>query len=287
DAATSEHGDLLDLIARNRGLERLRDVLDEARAFLSLPRPVPEPGALARHDPAPHGSAEAARRLFAMAKLVTGTLAQSYLRRRGIMVLPGREVLRFHPRCYYRLDGHAQTDIWPAMIAAVTDSSGRLTGVQRTWLARDGSAKASIATPRRAMGDLLGHGVRFGASGAVMAAGEGIETMLSLRMVLPTMPMIAALSAGHLAAFLFPLRLVRLYIARDNDPAGEMARQRLGERADAAGIEAFTLSPALGDFNDDLCALGPTRLLTALQSQLAPEDAARFVNPRFGGKATL
>src|ERR1700722_12008727 len=39
DAATGQHGDLLDLISMNRGLERLRDVLDEARTFLSLPRP--------------------------------------------------------------------------------------------------------------------------------------------------------------------------------------------------------------------------------------------------------
>ena len=38
DAATGEHGDLLDLIALNRGLDRLRDALDEARSFLSLPR---------------------------------------------------------------------------------------------------------------------------------------------------------------------------------------------------------------------------------------------------------
>src|SRR2546430_9963268 len=39
DAATAEHGDLLDLIALNRGLDRLRDALDEARSFLSLPCP--------------------------------------------------------------------------------------------------------------------------------------------------------------------------------------------------------------------------------------------------------
>ena len=38
DAATGQHGDLLDLIALNRELERLCDVLDEARSFLSLPR---------------------------------------------------------------------------------------------------------------------------------------------------------------------------------------------------------------------------------------------------------
>src|ERR1700757_1376720 len=46
DAATGEHGDLLDLIALNRDLPRLGEVLDEARAFLALPRPAattPEP----------------------------------------------------------------------------------------------------------------------------------------------------------------------------------------------------------------------------------------------------
>src|ERR1700759_1482408 len=43
DAATGEHGDLLDLIVLNRGLDRLCDALEEARAFLSLPRPEPDP----------------------------------------------------------------------------------------------------------------------------------------------------------------------------------------------------------------------------------------------------
>src|ERR1700704_390750 len=38
DAATGQHGDLLDLIALNRGLDRLADVLNEARSFLRLPR---------------------------------------------------------------------------------------------------------------------------------------------------------------------------------------------------------------------------------------------------------
>ena len=64
-----------------------------------------------------------------------------------------------------------------------------------------------------------------------MAAGEGIETMLSLRCVLPTMPMVAALSASHLAALLFPPTLRRLYIARDHDPAGDGAMASLVDRA--------------------------------------------------------
>src|SRR5690348_5960159 len=37
DAATCQHGDLLDLIGLNRGLDRLADILDEARRFLALP----------------------------------------------------------------------------------------------------------------------------------------------------------------------------------------------------------------------------------------------------------
>jgi hypothetical protein len=51
------------------------------------------------------------------------------------------------------------------MIAAVTDLDGTITGAHRTWLAPDGSDKAPIDTPRRAMGDLLGHAVRFGVAG--------------------------------------------------------------------------------------------------------------------------
>jgi hypothetical protein len=85
------------------------------------------------------------------------------------------------------------------MIAAVTNLSGHLTGFHRTWLDPEGfhavaQGKAPIETPRRPMGDLLGHAVRFGVAGDVMVAGEGIETVLSLRGILPTMPMAATLS---------------------------------------------------------------------------------------------
>src|SRR5438132_666489 len=38
DAATGEHGDLLDLIAVNQKLPSLREALGEARRFLALPQ---------------------------------------------------------------------------------------------------------------------------------------------------------------------------------------------------------------------------------------------------------
>jgi len=282
DAASSEHGDLLDVIRESCGFLDFRDVADEARRFLSLPRAEPPPSAKPASATVPARSPEAAQRLFAMSQPIRRTLVETYLHNRGIKAVHDAGALRFHPRCYYRPDEHSLTETWPALIASVTDLDGHQTGAHRTWLDPNGYSeaalgKAPIETPRRAMGDLLGHAVRFGVAGEVMAAGEGIETMLSLRCVLPGMPMAAALSAAHLAAILFPDTLRRLYILRDDDPAGDGARDSLIERANAAGIEAIVISPQLGDFNEDLRTLGIATLRSQTRVQLGPQDVARFM----------
>jgi hypothetical protein len=283
DAASGEHGDLLDVIRESRGLQDFRDVAGEARRFLSLPRPEPEPALKPVRSTSQAGSPVAARRLVAMSQPLARTPVETYLRNRGITALHETDALRVHPRCYYRPHENAATETWLAMIAAVTGLAGHLTGAHRTWLDPDGFdavrlGKAPIDTPRRAMGDLLGNGVRFGTAIDVMSAGEGIETILSLRTIMPTMPSVAALSANHLAALLFPATLRRLYIARDNDPAGDSAVTSLTERANTVGIEALTLSPILGDFNEDLRRFGADALRAALRIQLAPDDAARFID---------
>ena len=279
DAATGEHGDLLDLIRAATGLLDFKDVAAEARRFLALPHPDPASvqtagGGTSRRAP---DSRQAARRLFAIAEPIGGTLAATYLAGRAITCLSSMAALRFHPRCYYRPDGHGPTETRPAMIAAVTDLSGRQTGAHRTWLAADGLDKAPIATPRRAMGELLGHGVRFGVADDVLAVGEGIETVLSPRQVLPGMPMLAALSAAHLAAVLFPPTLRRLYVLCDRDPAGNRARDSLLARAASLGIEAIALVPVAGDFNDDLRHRGAATLSAALKDVLHPDDRRRFL----------
>jgi hypothetical protein len=278
DFATGEHGDLLDLIARSRRLQDFRDVVEEARRFLSLPDTV----RTRSRPPAPAGSSEAARRLFSAAKPIHGTIAETYLRSRGIADVRGATALRFHATCFYRAREDAPRETWPALLAAVTDFRGAVTGVLRTWLARDGSGKAPVATPRRAIGHLLGNGVRLGVVKDVAAAGEGLETMLSLCCVLPDMPMIAALSATHLAALVPPPGLKRLYVARDNDRAGRRAAEMLDTRVKADGIEVLVLTPQADDFNTDLLALGPDALTDTLRVQLAPEDIERFLRPGHG-----
>jgi len=279
DAATGEHGDLLDLIALNRGFDRLRDTLDEARSFLALPRPS-EPTGRASPKPAPGGSPEAARRLFHAGRPVAGTQAEAYLRARGITARLDWPTLRFHPALWYRSDRDGPRQSWPGLLAAVTDADGRITGVHRTWLDRQRPEKAPLADPRRALGHLLGNGVRFGRATDVLAAGEGIETMLALKSVLPDLPMIAALSANHLAALDLGPMLARLYVARDRDAAGRLAAERLHARGRDAGIEVRDLMPARSDFNVDLRRLGPDVMLARLADQLTPADVLRFLRRR-------
>ena len=108
------------------------------------------------------------------------------------------------------------------MIASVTDLDGRITGAHRTWLAPDGTGKAPVDTPRRAMGDLLGHAVRFGDRRMTSwRPAKASRPSCRCDVRCPRMPMAAALSAAHLAAILFP---------DDAAPALYRARRRSGRR---------------------------------------------------------
>jgi hypothetical protein len=270
DAATAEHGDLLDLIAASCKLSSLKQALAEARQFLQLPA---EP-ALPRTERGASDKTLAAQRLFGMGRPIAGTLVQTYLKQRGITHLGPCPSLRFHPNCYYR-DSAAQ-ERRPALLAAITDLDGHITGIQRTWLEASGRGKAPVTTPRRALGRQLGFGVRFGNMGEVMLAGEGIETVLSLKTILPELPMVAALSASNLGALLLPKGLKRLYVARDRDTAGYGAFERLARRAPGLGVEAIALDPIHGDFNDDLVLSGPKALRAVVARQLPAPDVASF-----------
>ena len=258
DAATGEHGDLLDLIRIASGAGSLRAALAEARAFLAMPA-MPLPADADSYD-----RTEAARRLWRRCRAIDGTHAEAYLRARHIhrCRFPA---LRFHPALFYR-DGGGMRRL-PALVAAVTGADGSVTGVHRTWLDPSRPAKAPVARPRKALGRVHGLAVRFGdPAPATLLVGEGIETVLSIVTALPDTIAAAALSAGSLGAFAPPPGVARLVVARDNDPDGERAAERLARRCARAGIAAQVIVPEGDDFNDDLLALGSAALAARLTS---------------------
>ncbi|TQM90056.1 DUF7146 domain-containing protein [Roseinatronobacter monicus] len=276
DSATSEYGDLLDIIRARTGITRFPELLDEARAHLGRPMPVMPDAPGPRKPKPPGGTLGAAARLFAASVPVAGTLADSYLRARGLTQGGMMSALRFHPKCWHRDEGQTRSLPRPALIAAVTDGAGALQGLHRTWLAPDGQGKAAVKTQRRAMGHLLGNAVRLTPHDNILVVGEGIETMLSLTQAVPGLPVWAALSSGHLGAVLLPKEVQRLYIAIDRDPAGARAAERLSARATEVGVAVRVLEPRLGDFNDDLRANGAEALRQHLAGQIGPQDRQRL-----------
>ena len=137
----------------------------------------------------------------------------------------------------------------------------------RTWLDPTRPTKANLIRPRKALGRVHGRAVRFGAPGAgTLLVGEGIETVLSVVTAIPDTVAAAALSARSLSAFVPPAGVTRLVIARDNDPEGERAAERLTRRCARAGVAALVVAPEGDDFNSDLVVFGAS----ALRARLAP-----------------
>ena len=277
DAATGQHGDLLDIIRHRICAPTLRAALEEARAFLARPA-APAAGSGDAYD-----ATEAARRLWRRCRAIDGTHAEAYLHARGLARCRF-PALRYHPALLYRDGGGARR--LPALVAAVTGGAGEhpdtgerpdrdaVCGVLRTWLDHRRPAKAGVSRPRKALGRVHGHAVRFGrpADGASLLVGEGIETVLSLVTAVPSVAAAAALSAGSLGAFAPPAGVTRLVIARDNDLEGERAAERLARRCARAGVVATVIVPRGTDFNEDLLTFGPAALAAWTAAVLADRE---------------
>ncbi len=262
DEATGERGDLLDLIRISIKACELRDAIVEGHRFLALP--VRESAPAYHHDADPLSDTSAsARRIWGMCREIADTHADRYLRARCI-ACRAFPTLRFHPALYHR-DEKVSRKL-PAMVAAVFDNNGAFKGIHRTWLDPRQPRKATLASPRKALGRLHGHAVRFGAAGPgqILVVGEGIETVLSITTALPGVPTAATLAANHLSAFQPPPDIARLIIARDADEDGLLAASRLRRRCAELDIDAVIATPRLGDFNDDLQQLGRMAIAEAI-----------------------
>ena len=266
DEATGEHGDLLDIIRSRIDASELRDAMVEGHRFLSLPV---RPGAPLYAPPrtSQARNADSAHRIWRSCQDLAGTHAEAYLRTRGISVCD-QPSLRYHPTLLRRDDLTVRR--FPAMVASVLDNNGALQGIHRTWLDPNRPAKVGLPEPRKALGPIHTHGVRFGPPkpGGTLIAGEGIETVLSIVTVLPGVPAIATLAASHLGAFVPPPEIGLLLIARDNERDGIEASLRLRRSCKATGIAAIVIEPRLGDFNDDLQEIGPDAVAAAFTPYL-------------------
>ena len=160
---------------------------------------------------------EAALRLWGTALPLDRPAAEpgvAYLHARGI------EYLRHSPALRFRSDTrHPEGGALAALIALVSDAAGQPVAVHRTYLMKDGSAKARVTPQKASLGPVWGGAVRLveASEQFPLVIGEGIESSAAAGLLLG-LPCWAALSAGNLAAGLvLPPEVRRIVIAADHD----------------------------------------------------------------------
>ena len=187
-----------------------------------------------------------ARTMWGEGVALAGTVAERYLRLRHITRALDSPALRFHPRAT-SLDDRRRR---PALLAALTDAHGDLQGVQVTLLSQHGADKATVPTPRRVVGKLVGGAVRLDPAGDTLAMAEGVETAFSASEDL-SFPAWAALTAWNLAHFAPPEGVQRLVIAADNGAAGLEAAESLRRSVvESRSNIAVIIEPPPLPFND-------------------------------------
>ena len=206
-----------------------RDALhDAAREALGNSWTFPPRPDTARVQANRQSRQDAAQRLWQRSNPCPGTLAETYLARRGIGHVATSSALRFQADC-----AHPGGTRHPALVSAVRNGAGAVVAVQRTYLASDGR-KAALDPARATLGPVWGLAVQLDQCGPELAIGEGMESSASAGLIY-SLPAWAALSAGNLAALVLPLEVRRVLIAVDHDKPGREAADKAKQRWLAEG----------------------------------------------------
>jgi hypothetical protein len=177
-----------------------------------------------------------------------GTLVRRYLSGRGIALkLP--PTLLYHPALYHQ----ESRTTGPAMVAVVDGADA----ISRTWIAPDGSGKATLDPVKKSLGPIKGHAVRLGRPSPKLIVGEGIETTLSaLQLWGPSFDAWAALGTQGMAALIVPDTITEVIIAADNDEAGRTSawdlKRRLNQERPSLTASVYLPRNGEKDFNDVL-----------------------------------
>jgi hypothetical protein len=216
----------------------------------------PDPEELARRAAADEANRQAriarARWLWQEETRAAGGTVQVYLWSRLLLIDPIPDVIRFHPSLYHKESGECR----PAMIARIDHgASGDGLGVHATYLAMDGSSKATLKPERRIIGTASGGAVQLGQPqrDRRLIVGEGIENAIALGLSLRA-PAWAALGAPGLRSLALPPKANIITIAADHDKAGIKAARIAAKRWVAEGREVeICIPPVPGtDWNDAL-----------------------------------
>lgn len=198
------------------------------------------------------------RRVWTASLPAIGTLAEVYLRSRGI-TMPLPDTVRFARLDYYdQSTGAVIAPNVPVAVCALQDASDKVVGVQRIYLSDDGTGKLAVPKPKMSLGIIVGSAFRArghemsGASGVIVC--EGPEDGLTLAQELDGDPVLVACGTSLMPRLELPPSIRQVVLAGDNNAAGRAAV------SDATGVfveRGLTVTPiypksGFKDWNDEL-----------------------------------
>lgn len=191
------------------------------------------------------------------ARPIRGTPAELYLRSRGIMGDMPPSIRFVRAPAWKNPKTGADGPALPALIAACQNRAGKIVGVQRVFLTKEGR-KANMANPKLSLGQVRGCAVRLGPVSPHIIICEGPEDGLTLRQKHPRASIWVSLGTGAMPHIELPDAVRRVTIAGDNNAAGRLAV----ETASAAFIEQgrevtdpMFPPPRFKDWNDELMGI--------------------------------
>ncbi len=229
DAATGQHGDMLDLIQETQGGD-LKAALDWADAWLGnamvmmRARHTAIPRRVVPHDPTWDNDeiqrAIAAQEIWGRCRPAAGTVTEAYWRFRQLTG-PVPPSIRHHDDLAYYVDGKV-IHRGPALVAAVQAPDRSITAVHRIWLAPGGQGKAALAKPKRAHGPIGAGAIRLCQAGRTLGLTEGIENARSATQ-LYSLPVWSTVAGSRLHCVAIPDGVEHIVLFGDWDDLDERA----------------------------------------------------------------
>jgi len=204
-------------------------------------------------------------------------IVQSYLQGRGISG-PVPDTIRQITLPY----ASGSNDLFPCMVAEVTDIHSTTVGIHRTYLEvhPDGTVtKAQVAAPKKSLGRIKGNHIRLCDDDLeTLHFCEGIETGLAIRDALSA-SVWSCISAQNLAAVIVPDGVETVYIWADKDRSGTGGKfaKIAADRLTKQGKRVFILNPDAeipeGQKSIDWLDVGSQGILEAFSKVTAPTAA--------------
>ena len=192
-----------------------------------------------------------AKTIWHHASKIAGTVAETYLRSRGIKLKQIPASLRFSENGWiFSYEGGWRRSGHPAMIAGIQDSVGRLSAIQTTYLMTDGAwhiGRTGAKRPKMVTGPMVDGAIRLSAPGETLMIAEGAETALAGQQ-LYNLPSWAATGQARRQSILLP-DVVRTVVILAENGCSQITTEKAKLSFEQQGREVIVEYPP-DDFKD-------------------------------------